>query len=322
MRSYTFNVVSDARLGKISPDYVKNWERFDVPHGATLIYSYNGKETDINSPFEGVLRPDTPQSVVIDGAAHLNFYTYNFRTTSGGFLGAEIRTKAYFNPPKLNHYIDFTATVGFRGPGGLKGQPRRRPKLGLVCGFYLYSADKIKKNNQLVVQPQGDEIDVELLGRSEYNGRYVGPPLGLWLNTFNNEGGSATNRISLQRGAVYPATSIASIDLQERWNTYTIRWFRDRAGFGVKWFVHQISGSGSGASSMILVRTEPTGRYKQQTREAMPDQPLKVHFNIWAPGPSYFPEAYSSSLKTSPNPISVPAYTFDILNVSVKRDDE
>ena len=313
MRSYTFNLAPD---GRTAPDYVKNWERFDVPHGATSIFSDNGDfETDPDTEYAGVLRPDTPQAVVIDGAAHLNFYTYQYRKNAPHpFLGAEIRTKAHFDPPALNTYIDFTATVALP-----------YSKSGLIFGFYTYSANDVIP----VQQEQGDELDIELLGKPIYNGKPVGPPKGLWLNTFNNQNKDRDNRVSLQNENVDPATSITyPAYIQSGQNTYTIRWFHNHAGFGVKWFVHEILHEGPDVNKMILVRTEPTGRYIKHSRDAMPDQAMKIHFNIWAPGWSktssflpgdIFPQALDTNLKPAKSAKNARKFTFDVFKVVVQR---
>ncbi len=185
-------------------------------------------------------------------------------------------------------------------------------------GADLYSANDVLPNEK----DQGDEIDIELLGNAIYKGVPVGPPKGLWLNTFNNRNRNFADRTPLQRGRVYPGTSVAPIRLQDDWNTYTMRWFRDRAGFGVKWFADETTHEGG--SRTRLVRAEPTGPYKRQTREAIPDQPMKVHLNIWAPGSAQlgggqFPEALNSALKPTNNVSRVRKYSFEVLQVMVSR---
>ncbi len=125
-----------------------------------------------------------------------------------------------------------------------------------------------------------DEIDFELLSND-----LVASEERVFTNVFENDDFS-------QPGAKAFAP-VAGLDLSA-FNTYTVRWLPDR----VEWFVN-------GA----LVRTETT---------TVPDDPMNVRLNFWAPN-MFFVEAYDASLQPAAVEEDNEIYFTEVDYVEIRR---
>jgi hypothetical protein len=128
---------------------------------------------------------------------------------------------------------------------------------GLVPAFFTYA------------QAAGTgthEIDFEFL-TSQTHAAGANVPLALtsWRNWVEADGFGQTNAHWTTTAAV------AGLDLGA-FNTYTTRWLPDRT----EWYVN--------------------GRLVAATTQAVPNAPMAVHFNLWAPGAGWA-DAYSASLQ-------------------------
>ena len=125
-----------------------------------------------------------------------------------------------------------------------------------------------------------DEIDVELLSND-----LVASEERILTNVFEDDDFS-------QSGAKAFAP-VAGLDLSA-FNTYAVRWLPDR----VKWFVN-------GA----LVREETT---------PVPDDPMNVRLNFWAPD-MFFVEAYDASLQPAAAEQDNETYFYEVDYVEIRR---
>ena len=125
-----------------------------------------------------------------------------------------------------------------------------------------------------------DEIDVELLSND-----LVASEERVLTNVFEDDDFS-------QPGAKAFAP-VAGLDLSA-FNTYTVRWSQDR----VEWFVN-------GA----LVREETT---------TVPDDPMNVRLNFWAPD-MFFVEAYDASLQPTAEEEDNETYFYEVDYVEIRR---
>lgn len=144
-------------------------------------------------------------------------------------------------------------------------------RTGLVSAFFTYGPDQSFKD---------DEIDYEFLG-NRLNKNIADANKKFWLNTWNDDD---------PNGGFFQETPVPTgIDVTQ-WQTYKIRWVgSNRVCSRVEWQVLMPN------NTWQVIRTVSPA----QTSE-VPNEDMRVHFNIWAPtnNPSldgYFLQAYDST---------------------------
>lgn len=151
---------------------------------------------------------------------------------------------------------------------------------GLVTSFFLYGFDGSKS----------DEIDFEFVSnRTSDDATYPGGDPVL-TNTWNE---------SIQKPLyVVPA----GLDLTQV-NTFRIYWYPTLRR--IDWTWQDPAG------------VEKTLR-KETTPGAVPDEPMNLYFNFWAPAPSW-PDAYSAALQPVNSPAQNQVFRYDVLRVEVRE---
>ena len=151
---------------------------------------------------------------------------------------------------------------------------------GLVSGIFTYTTG---------TDGLSDEIDIEFLSKSTSISRNQLP---LLLSTWrqwdeaNGDLGDVAHHWSTH-------ISLAGSD-PWAWHEYAIRWLPD----STQWFVDQ--------------------KLVASSFQAQPDQPTRIHFNLWAPSASWA-LAYSAFLTPSPDPRVNLKYFFDLDWIEVNR---
>ncbi len=125
-----------------------------------------------------------------------------------------------------------------------------------------------------------DEIDVELLSND-----LAASEERVLTNVFEDDGFS-------QPGAKAFAT-VAGLDLSA-FNTYAVRWSQDR----VEWFVN--------------------GAFVREEVATVPDDPMNVRLNFWAPD-MFFVEAYDASLQPAAAEEDNEIYFYEVDYVEIRR---
>ncbi|HEX8834521.1 MAG TPA: PA14 domain-containing protein [Abditibacteriaceae bacterium] len=123
-----------------------------------------------------------------------------------------------------------------------------------------------------------EEIDYEFLTNMNRN--------QMWLNIWDNW--------NPQRGGPNQGTTTSANFDWSNWNTYKVRWLNDR----VVWLVND-----------VVVRT---------STDILPDDPMEVRFNIWAPS-SGWGMAYDATLKPSSTSSGNNSYFMDVDYVRVNK---
>ena len=124
-----------------------------------------------------------------------------------------------------------------------------------------------------------DEIDVELLGNEVVSGN-------------NRVGTNNWNDGTFASGGDFQLHA-AGVDLTQ-FNDYKMEWTPDV----IKWYVN---------NNLVRVQTED-----------VPDDPMKLHFNVWAPDSS-FSEAFDAALQPTAVEANNTRYTLQVDDVSVTR---
>ncbi len=156
---------------------------------------------------------------------------------------------------------DILTKRNFTRAGGISLEARMRLKPttagGLVNGFFLFD---VVGTNPLI----RDEIDWELISNQAVGAATQDPFTNYWDDgTFDNVGSGAF-------------VNIPGLDLTQFQN-YKVEWTPSLGATpaALKWYVNN-----------SLVRTATTG---------VPDDPMKLHFNIWAPDET-FGDAFNAAL--------------------------
>ena len=124
--------------------------------------------------------------------------------------------------------------------------------------------------------PVRDETDTELLTND------IGAE-HLFTNVFDND--------DFSQPGDFAHLTVSGLDLTQ-WNTYEMRWLTDR----VQWFVNG-----------VMVREE---------LGTVPDDPMEVRINLWAPDQSFY-QAYDPSLQPAASPADNVEYELEVDYVHV-----
>ncbi|QDU87966.1 Glycosyl hydrolases family 16 [Pirellulimonas nuda] len=185
---------------------------------------------------------------------------------------------------------DLLTKANFARAGGLRWEGRMRFRDGVAAGLvgagFLYDVQRQSPPNSGTLVR--DEIDHELLSNVA-----VGPnPDSTFTNVWND--GAFTGPTAGGAGATINTAPIsASFDLTA-FHNYRIDWLPNR----VEYYIDN-----------TLVRTETS---------VVPDDPMKSHFNLWAPA-SDFSAAYNASLQPTAVQANNQTYSLEIDYVQIER---
>ncbi len=192
-----------------------------------------------------------------------------------------------YNPGNAgNQFLgtDILTKRNFTRAGGISIEARMRLKPttvgGIVNGFFLYD---VVGTNPLI----RDEIDWELISNQVVGAATQDPFSNYWDDGTFDDNGS---------GAFHNVPGLALTQFQ----TYKVEW-TPQAGAtpaAIKWYVNN-----------SLVRTATTG---------VPDDPMKLHFNIWAPDET-FSDAFNAALLPASTPSTNQRFKVQVDWVQVNR---
>lgn len=200
---------------------------------------------------------------------------------------AELHLDTYSPIDAGNQFLgtDLLTKRNFARGGGLTFESRMRLKApttgGLVGGFFAYDVQRETSPGT----PVRDEIDFELISNQA-----VGPtPTQDPFTNYWNEG-PFTGPGAAGAGQFH---NVAGLDLTQFQN-YKVEWTPQ----AMKWYVNN-----------NLVRTQTTG---------VPDDPMKLHFNLWAPDSS-FADAFNGALAPAATAGANQRFTLQVDHVEVNR---
>ncbi|MEN1680084.1 MAG: glycoside hydrolase family 16 protein [Planctomycetota bacterium] len=182
---------------------------------------------------------------------------------------------------------DLISKRDFARGGGVTFESRMRlvPNAnngGLVNGFFTF--DVTRPDPNIEGESLRDEIDFEIIG----NQTVGGATQDIFTNVFNDSGFVPANNVDRPE-----FTDIPGIDLTQ-FNDYRIEWTPNH----VKWYVND-----------SLIRTET---------EDVPDDPQKLHFNLWAPAED-FSAAFNAGLQPAAVEGANERFTSQVDHVVVNR---
>lgn len=188
---------------------------------------------------------------------------------------------------------------GRPGPGVVKEFVARicipRPRLGILYAFFLWGPDKSTRS---------DEIDFELIGNPFYGREAVGiKQRRMWLNTFDD---GLMSQTGVSKASPIPSQAHYN---PTGWNEYRIAWRSD----SVQWYINGVLVPWWNRRTQ---RFDRPAAYRSTQGDYVPDEKMRIHFNVWAPtsNPKNFIEAYSGSLK--PNTLQSSGMLIDWVRVS------
>lgn len=198
---------------------------------------------------------------------------------SDGTRYAHLRIDTYNPDANYLRGTEMLSKTAFKLGTGLEFEARLRCPgwpRGLVGSFFVYGERGTWPTSYLK-----EEIDYELLSNQSRS--------NLWLNVWNDY----NPRYAYNDGAHNQDTnpSVSGVDWS-RWTTFKIRWLNNRT----EWYAN-------GA----LVRTDTT---------ILPDDPMNIHFNQWAPE-SGWSTAYDGGIAPTSNPSANRSYYLDVDYVRV-----
>ncbi|WP_197525905.1 glycoside hydrolase family 16 protein [Pseudobythopirellula maris] len=219
----------------------------------------------------------------------------NFATAAGGSSDGrvaliELDTYNPLDPGNAFYGTDLLTKTNFARAGGLRWEARMRFRDGLPGGLvgagFLYDVQRQDPPNSGVLVR--DEIDHELLSNVAQ-----GPaPQSTFTNVWND--GPFTGPTSGGIGETINTSSVSGgFDLTD-FHDYRIDWLPARVDYYI---------------DNTLVRRE-TG--------VVPDDPMKSHFNLWAPDEG-FGAAFNSGLQPTANPANNQTYTLEVDSVHIER---
>jgi hypothetical protein len=207
--------------------------------------------------------------------------------TDGQVLELKLDTYAPSNPGNQFLGTDLLTQRNFARAGGLTFEARMRLKPtivgGLVNGFFTFDVTRNVANPlpPPATIPVRDEIDFELLSNQATGAATQDPFTNFWND----------------QGFAHPGSgqfiNVAGFDLTQFQN-YKVEWTPS----AIKWYVNN-----------QLVRTQTTN---------VPDDPMKLHFNLWAPDSS-FADAFNAALNPAATPGANQTYTVQVDHVEVNR---
>ncbi|HZZ41697.1 MAG TPA: family 16 glycosylhydrolase [Tepidisphaeraceae bacterium] len=195
-------------------------------------------------------------------------------TISSGAATLKLNT---YNPASPGTYLQGTEIVSktlYSLNTGLEFEARVRTNTstpGIITAFYLYGAHGTDLS---------DETDFEFATNDNANTS----PDSAYLTNWNDWSSSSDPNNTAVHSSTHPA--VPGLDVTT-YNTFMIRWLPDRT----EWYINN-----------TLVRT---------TTQAVPNDPMNLIFNIWAPDSSWS-SAYSSSLQPTATASANVTSTMDI----------
>lgn len=203
--------------------------------------------------------------------------------TDGLVMEIDLDTFSPLDPGNQFFGTDILTKRNFARAGGLTLEARMRLKPpttgGLVNGFFLF--DVVRDSPPGSNNLVRDEIDWELLSNQTQGTATQDPFSNFW-----NDGGFDNNG----DGAFH---DVAGVDLTQ-FQDYKIEWTPEH----IKWFVND-----------TLVRTQTSN---------IPDDPMKLHFNIWAAAED-FGDAYDASLQPAATEGTNQRFQVQVDHVKVNR---
>jgi hypothetical protein len=197
----------------------------------------------------------------------------------------EIHLDTYSAADPGNQFLgtDLLSKRNFARGGGLTFEARMRLKPttvgGLVNGFFAFDTQRDVPPG--TNNPVRDEIDWELLSNQGVAGGGQDPFSNYWNDGNFSSGGSGQFH------------NVAGLDLTQFQN-YKVEWTPAH----VKWFVNN-------------------QLYRTQTSD-VPDDPMKLHFNLWAPDID-FAQAYNAALVPTDMPGQNQRYSAQVDHIEVNR---
>ncbi len=196
---------------------------------------------------------------------------------------AEIKLDTYSPIDPGNQFLgtDLLTKRNFARGGGLTFEARMRLKPTTVGGLVdgFFLFDVTREN------PPGtlvrDEIDFELLSNQAVGAAANDPFTNYWNDEPFSDPGEGQ------------FSDVAGVDLTQFQN-YKVEWTPQH----MKWYVNN-----------QLIRTATTN---------VPDDPMKLHFNLWAPG-SDFADAYNAALQPAATQGANQTYAVQVDHVEVNR---
>jgi hypothetical protein len=203
----------------------------------------------------------------------------------------EINLDTYSPIDPGNQFLgtDLLTKRDFARAGGLTFEARMRLKPtttgGLVAGGFLYDVTRNISNPSPppATIPVRDEIDYELLSNQATGAATNDPFTNYWNDKPTSDPGSGQ------------FVDVAGVNLTQFQN-YKVEWTPQ----SIKWYVNN-----------QLVRTQTSG---------VPDDPMKLHFNLWAPDSS-FANAFNAALNPAATPGANQNFKVQVDHVEVNRSN-
>jgi hypothetical protein len=201
--------------------------------------------------------------------------------SDGKVLELKLDTYSPVDPGNQFLGTDLLTKRNFARGGGLTFESRMRLKPTTTGGLVngFFLFDVTREN------PPGtavrDELDFELLSNQAVGAATNDPFTNYWNDKPFSDPGDGQ------------FTNVAGLDLTQFQN-YKVEWTPQR----MRWFVNN-----------QLVRTQTTN---------VPDDPMKLHFNLWAPVSS-FADAYNAALAPAATPGANQTYTVQVDHTEVNR---
>jgi hypothetical protein len=201
--------------------------------------------------------------------------------SDGKVMEIDLDTYSPLDPGNQFLGTDLLTKRNFARAGGLTFEARMRLKPTTVGGLVdgFFLFDVTREN------PPGtdvrDEIDFELLSNQAVGAATQDPFTNYWNDEPFSDPGDGQ------------FVNVAGLDLTQ-FQDYKVEWTPQ----AMKWYVNN-----------QLVRTQTTN---------VPDDPMKLHFNLWAPDSS-FADAFNAALQPATTPGANQTYTVQVDHVEVNR---
>lgn len=254
-----------------------------TPCGATyFLDDFNGASLDTNVNWN-----------VVNGRTLARSQLINMPTTSNSVATLRFDTYNAGHPGTLMAGSEMYSKQLFARGTGLEFETRARMvgpiASGLVTAFFTYT-DRIDTNTGHLVN---DEIDFEFLSRQINNPPQAGGD-SVVVTSWQNFDNDVPNGTPAHYQSANP--HVAGLDLTQ-FNTFTIRWLPDRT----EWLIDG-----------VLIHS---------STNALPDEPMPIRLNFWAPASSWS-AAYDASLQPVSSSAANSSYFYQIDYVRVSSIPE
>ncbi len=207
--------------------------------------------------------------------------------SDGLVMEIDLDTYSPIDPGNQFLGTDVLTKRNFARAGGLTFEARMRLKPtttgGLVNGFFLFDVTGTVPNPDPppATLDVRDEIDFELISNQATGAATQDPFTNYWNDEPFSDPGDGQ------------FVNVASLDLTQ-FQDYKVEWTPQ----SMKWYVNN-----------QLVRTQSTN---------VPDDPMKLHFNLWAPDSS-FADAFNAALQPAATAGANQTYSVQVDHVEVNR---